>query len=112
MFCKASLLIQEVPVVFRRNVFSLCNVENDRSQIHVVTESVNKMEINVAYICSEKHQSCILWCYSRHQLVFLRRLDKNVFCTIISVQGVVLRGFCLNHFHKIFSKLFILLVPE
>ena len=36
-----------VPVVFRKYVFSLCNVENDRSLVHVVTGRVNKMVINV-----------------------------------------------------------------
>ena len=36
-----------VPVVFRKYVFSLHNVENDRSLVHVVTGRVNKMVINV-----------------------------------------------------------------
>ena len=36
-----------VPVVFRKYVFILRNVENDRSLVHVVTGRVNKMMINV-----------------------------------------------------------------
>ena len=47
MLSNASPFIQVVPVVFRKHVFSLHNVENDCSLVHVVTGRVNKMVIIV-----------------------------------------------------------------
>ena len=47
MFSKARPFMRVVPVVFRKYVFSLRNVENDRLLVHVVTGRVNKMVINV-----------------------------------------------------------------
>ena len=36
-----------LPVVFRKHVFNLLNVENDCLLVHVITGRVNKMVINV-----------------------------------------------------------------
>ena len=47
MLNNASTFIPVVPVVFRKHVFSLGNVENDCSIVHVVAGRVNKMIINV-----------------------------------------------------------------
>ena len=47
MISNANPFIRVVPVVFRKHVFSLRNVENDCSLMHVITRRVNKMVINV-----------------------------------------------------------------
>ena len=62
MFSDASPLIRVVPVVFRKHLFSLLNVENDCSLVHVVTGRVNKMVITVNMFgkASEMHSLMLL----------------------------------------------------
>ena len=58
-----------VPVVFRKYVFSLRNVENDRSLVHIVTGRVNKMVINVNMLGKASgHFQHLVWLF---QLVWL-----------------------------------------
>ena len=62
MFSNASPFIRVVPVVFRKHVFGLRNVENYCSLVHVVTGRVNKMLINVNMFgkASELHSLMLL----------------------------------------------------
>ena len=62
MFSIAGPFIRVVPLVFRKHVFSLRDVENDCSLVHVVTGRVNKMVINVNMFekASELHSLMLL----------------------------------------------------
>ena len=61
-----------VPVVFRKYVFSLRDVENDRSLVHVVTGRVNKMVINVNMLGKASGQhSLMLFDASRNAVLML-----------------------------------------
>ena len=62
MFNNASPFIRVVPVVFRKYIFSLHNVKNNRLLVHVVTGRVNKMDINVNMFgkASELHSLMLL----------------------------------------------------
>ena len=101
MFSNASPFIRVVPVVFRKYVFSLRNVEKNRSPVNVDTGRVDKMvnNVNVFGKASALHSSML---FSAFVSLFDASSRESFLNHNVSSH---LREITLNRFHKTFPRL-------